>query len=78
MLFRAIFEQALERSQFPSGKLLVMAIKYPEPRITLLCAYQKAGEDVDTFKQDFAVRLTRYLTSENCDKSFELMLTIDW
>ena len=76
-LFVAIFDQLLLSANFVKCENLVVTIKYPDPRVTLLGTRQIPPESVEAFKWNFARRVERYLTSNRCEKDFVVIFTID-
>ena len=76
-LFGLVFDGALSQSGVESGAKLVVTVKYPEPRVTLLCSRKNPDEDFDTFKKNFVRKAVRFLTRDKCTKvHFEVILKI--
>ena len=60
-----------------AGRKLVATLKNTEPRVTLLGVRKQAGETILLFRQKFAARVMRYLINKQCEKSLQLLMSVE-
>ena len=80
-LFSNIFDHILSASTGfgVNGAKLLAVIKYPDPRVTLLCVRKNASENIEIFKQNFVTQAVHYFTNtaSESQKSLELIMSIE-
>ena len=59
------------------GKKLVASVKFKNPRVTLLVERKQEKESLEIFKQRFVYRVVHYLTSNQDQKSFQVIISIE-
>ena len=78
-LFAFIFDHVLSSLTNPEdGQRLVASIKFKNPRVTLLLDRKQEDESLEIFRNRFTYKAVHYLTSNQDQKNFQLIMCIEY